>query len=78
MVICSIGNNFVPLAHHVGGEALGVRFYLLDVVSEFGGGRLLQLSGETCDLMVVGTALKHWEHTEIDGLGKFFFAENHS
>ena len=47
---------------------------LLTVLFESGCGNLLELDGESTDLVVVGTALKHREDSKVDPVEKLLLA----
>ena len=66
MVLRAVSSQLVALADEELGERLRVRAHLLGVRLELGCGHLLELRGQTGDLVVVRPTLERGEDGEVD------------
>mmetsp|Transcript_71897 Transcript_71897/g.120583 ORF Transcript_71897/g.120583 Transcript_71897/m.120583 type:complete len:278 (-) Transcript_71897:232-1065(-) len=70
MVVSAIGHQLVTLLHQSRTQGTGIGLDLLGILLECWACDLLQLSGNTSNLVLVGTTLKSREHSKVDLLGE--------
>jgi hypothetical protein len=73
VVVCTISDQFVASLHELFSQYLGVDFHLCDVVSEFLGGSLFELSCKSTNLVIMWPTLKHWKHSKVNGISYVHF-----
>ena len=76
MSVSARGDDSLASVHQTGCNGSRVRDHLRAVSLELRSRNLLQLDRKRTNLVVVGTALEHGEHCEVDFVSELFFAED--